>query len=140
MATPENPFFETWNGPFGVPPFARIKPEHFVPAYERAFAEHEAEVAAIAACKEPPTFDNTIVAYENAGRALARVDDLFGQLVGADSNDELLAIDREMSPKTAAHWNKVRTHAALFARIDVLYGKRHSLGLSAEQQRVLERH
>src|ERR1700759_4472166 len=89
-----NPFFEPWTTPFGVPPFARIKPEHFVPAYQRAFAEHEAEIAAIARQAPPPTFDNTIVALENAGRALQRVEDVFGQLVGTDSNDVLLAIER----------------------------------------------
>src|SRR5690242_9478491 len=82
----ENPFFQTWETPFGAPPFGRIKAEHFMPAYERAFAEHEAEIAAIAGQKEPPSFDNTIVALENAGRALQRVDDIFGQLVGTDSN------------------------------------------------------
>jgi len=140
MTTQDNPFFEAWTTPFGVPPFGRIKPEHFMPAYERAFAEHEAEIAAIAGQKEPPSFDNTIVALENAGRALQRVDDIFGQLVSADSNDTLLAIERDISPRTAAHWNKVRMNAALFARIDALYQKRDSLGLTPEQKRVLERH
>ena len=140
MNAAENPFFETWSTPFGVPPFSRFKAEHFVPAYERAFAEHEGEIAKIAGQAEPPTFDNTIVALENAGRALARVDDIFGQLVGTDSNDTLLAIERDMSPRTAAHWNKVRMNEGLFTRIDALYQKRDSLGLSAEQQRVLERH
>ncbi len=138
--TSQNPFFETWTTPFGAPPFSRIKPGHFLPAYERAFAEHEAEIAAIAAQPAPPTFDNTIVALENAGRALQRVDDVFGQLVGTDSNDELLAIERDISPRTAAHWSKVQMNAAMFARIDALYAKRDSLGLSAEQKRVLERH
>src|SRR5438045_8919681 len=98
-----NPFFETWTTPFAVPPFGRIKPEHFVPAYERAFAEHEAEIATIAGQAAPPTFENTIVALENAGRALQRVDDVFGQLVGADSTDQLLAIERDISPRSAAH-------------------------------------
>src|SRR4029079_11224048 len=136
----DNPFFETWTTPFGAPPFARMKPAHFMPAFERAFAEHEAEMAAIAGQKEFPTFDNTIVPLENAGRALQRVDDIFGQLVGADSSDALLAIERDISPRTAAHWYKVRTNAALFARIDALYRTRDSLGLSAEQARVLERY
>jgi peptidyl-dipeptidase Dcp len=140
MTVQDNPFFETWTTPFGAPPFPRMKPEHFVPAFERAFAEHEAEIAAIAGQREPPTFDNTIVALENAGRALQRVDDIFGQLVGADSNDALLAIERDISPRTAAHWNKVRLNADLFGRIDDLYRGRDSLGLSAEQMRVLERH
>ncbi len=102
-----------------------------MPAYERAFAEHEAEIAAIAGQKEPPSFDNTIVALENAGRALQRVDDIFGQLVGTDSNDTLLAIERDISPREAAHWYKVRTNEGLFARIDALYQKRDSLGLNS---------
>jgi peptidyl-dipeptidase Dcp len=136
----DNPFFETWTTPFGVPPFSRIKPEHFLPAYERAFAEHDAEIEAIVRQPEPPTFDNTVVPLEDAGRALQRVDDIFGQLVGTDSNDELLAIEREISPRTAAHWNKVRMNAALFARLDALFQQRDRLGLTAEQRRVLERH
>src|SRR4051812_19957828 len=140
MTANDNPFFETWSTPFGAPPFSRIKPEHFVPAYERAFAEHEAEIATIAGQAEPPTFDNTIIALENAGRALQRVDDIFGQLVVTDSNETLLAIERDISPRTAAHWNKVRMNAPLFARLDTLYGQRDSLGLTAEQKRVLERH
>src|SRR5688500_16429842 len=103
-----NPFFEGWTGPFGVPPFARMRPEHFAPAYERAVAEHLAEIEAIAANPAPPTFDNTIAALENSGRALGRVDDMFGHLVGTDSNDALLAIERDTSPRVAAHWAKVR--------------------------------
>ena len=121
MTEAKNPFFETWTTPFGVPPFSRIKAEHFMPAFECAFAEHDAEIAAIAGQKESPSFDNTIVALENAGRALARVDDVFGQLVGTDSTDELLQIERDISPRTAAHWNKVRMNEGLFARIDALY-------------------
>jgi peptidyl-dipeptidase Dcp len=140
VLTDSNPFFEAWTTPFGAPPFGRIRPEHFMPAYERAFAEHETEIAAIAGQKKPPSFDNTIVALENAGRALQRVDDIFGQLVGTDSSDTLLAIERDISPREAAHWYKVRTNAALFARIDALYRTRDSLGLSAEQARVLERY
>ena len=136
----DNPFFADWTGPFGVPPFARIRPEHFEPAYERGFAEHLAEIEAIAADPAPPTFDNTIVALEDSGRALQRVDDVFGHLVGTDSNDALLAIERDTSPRVAAHWAKVRMNEALFARIDTLYRKRDTLKLTDEQARVLERY
>jgi peptidyl-dipeptidase Dcp len=139
-AAAANPFFEAWNTPFGVPPFPRMTPEHFMPAFQRAFDEHEAEVAAIAAQAEPPTFENTIVALEKSGRALQRVDDVFGQLVSANSNDALLATEREVSPLIAAHWNKVRMNAALFARIDDLHRRKDGLGLTAEQKRVLDRH
>jgi peptidyl-dipeptidase Dcp len=135
-----NPFFESWNTPFGVPPFAQIRPEHFMPAYQRAFAEHDAEIATIAGQAEPPTFENTIVALENAGRALSRVSDVFHHLVGTDSNDALLKIERDIAPLSAAHWNRVRTNEALFKRIDALFRQSPALKLSPEQARVLERH
>ena len=139
-AADENPFFEAWTTPFGVPPFGRIKTGHFVPAYDRAFAEHEAEIEKIGSQAEPPTFENTILALENAGRALQRVDDVFGQLVNADSSDELLACERDIAPRVAAHWAKIRMNEKLFVRLDALFKKRDSLRLTPEQQRVLERH
>jgi peptidyl-dipeptidase Dcp len=136
----DNPFFQPWTGPFGVPEFSRVKTEHFMPAYERAFAEHMAEIDAIAKDPAPPTFENTILAYEEAGRMLERVDNVFNNLVGTDSTDELLKIEADISPVSAAHWNKVRMNEGLFRRIDALFQKRDSLGLTAEQKRVLERH
>ena len=138
--TQSNPFFEPWHTPFGVPPFDRMQPNHFEPAYEHAFAEHEAEIDRIAGDAAAPSFANTILALEQSGRALQRVDDVFGQLVGTNSNDALLEVERRMSPRTAAHWNKVRLNAALFARIDALFRQRDQLGLAGEQRRVLERH
>jgi peptidyl-dipeptidase Dcp len=139
QAAADNPFFEIWTTPFGVPPFARIRPEHFMPAFERAFAEHDAEIAAIAGNAEPPSFDNTIVALEDAGRALQRVEEVFHHLVGTDSNDALLAIERDIAPVLEAHRNRVWLNAALYARLDALWRRRDSLGLSAEQARLLER-
>lgn len=136
----DNPFFAVWTTPFGVPPFERIRPGHFLPAFERAFAEHEAEVKAIAENPAAPTFENTIAALELSGRALSRVDDVFGALAGAHTNDELLALERELSPRTTKHWNAIRMNAPLFARIDALYGARDRLGLTGEQARVLERY
>jgi peptidyl-dipeptidase Dcp len=138
--TEQNPFFETWTTPDGVPPFNRIRPEHFRAAYARAFAEHDAEIEAVAGQTEPPTFDNTVVALENSGRALARVEQVFGLLTGADSNDALLEIEREIAPRLASHWNKFRTHPALFRRIDALMRQIETLPLSAEQKRVTERY
>jgi peptidyl-dipeptidase Dcp len=143
-AAGSNPFFDThsgtWNTPFGVPPFGRIEPGHFMPAYERAFAEHDSEIAAIAGNPAPPDFENTVAALENSGRALQRVDDVFHHLAGADSNDALLKIERDIAPLSAAHWSQVRMNEALFARLDALQRRADSLGLTAEQKRVLERH
>jgi peptidyl-dipeptidase Dcp len=136
----DNPLLADWNTPDAVSPFDRIRPEHFRPAYTRALAEHEAEVAAIAADPEPPSFANTIAALERGGRALARVGDVFHVLAGAHSNDALLEIEREISPLIARHWNRINTNAALFRRIDALMGAVDTLPLDAEQQRVLERY
>src|SRR6516164_1355285 len=112
----DNPFFRPWTGPGEVPPFAEIRPEHFPPAYARAFAEHEAEVAAIAGRPETPDFTNTIAAIELSGRALARVEQVFHLLAGAHSNDALLEIERELSPQVASHWHKFHTNPELFRR------------------------
>ncbi len=135
-----NPFFEAWTTPDGVPPFDRIAPEHFREAYARALAEHEAEVAAVAADTAPPSFDNTIAALELSGRALERVGNAFHLLAGAHTNDALLEIEREISPQIALHWNKIHTNAALFRRIDTLMHEADRLGLSSEQTRVTERY
>jgi len=139
-ASPSNPFFEDWTTPDQVPPFDRIAPEHFREAYARALAEHEAEIAAIAAATAPPSFDNTIAALELSGRALDRVGSAFYLLVGADSNDTLLEIEREMAPRIARHWNAINTNAALFRRIDTLMREAAALGLDAEQERATERY
>jgi peptidyl-dipeptidase Dcp len=138
--TGNNPFFEDWRGPFGVPPFGRITPEHFRPAFDRGFAEHDAEIVAIASDKAEPAFDNTIVAMELSGRPLARVGDVFGVLTGAHTNEPLQEIEREIAPRRARHWNGILLNEALFRRIDSLYQRRDQLGLNPEQQRVLDRY
>ena len=94
--TTENPLLANWATPDEVPPFRQIKPEHFTPAYDRAFAAHNAEIATIAASADPPDFENTIAALERSGKALARVDAVFHLLVGANSNEKLLEIEREV--------------------------------------------
>ncbi|HXW40266.1 MAG TPA: M3 family metallopeptidase, partial [Xanthobacteraceae bacterium] len=133
-----NPFFEAWSTPDGVPPFDRIRPEHYRPAYARALAEHDAEIAAIAADPAPPSFANTIVALELSGRALERVANVFHLLAGADTNDAILEIEREIAPQIARHWNKIETDPALFRRIAALTDAAGAL--SAEQKRVVERY
>jgi peptidyl-dipeptidase Dcp len=136
----ENPFFADWTTADAVPPFDRIRPEHFRQAYERALVEHATEVSAIADDPTPPSFDNTIAALETSGRALTRVNNVFHVLAGAHTNDALLAIERETAPQIARHWNKVHTNETLFRRIDALMRSANNLGLTAEQKRVLERY
>jgi peptidyl-dipeptidase Dcp len=136
----DNPLLGSWTTPDAVPPFAQIRPEHFGPAYAVALARHDEEIAAIADRPKPPDFANTIVALELSGRALARIEQVFDLLVGADSNDALLEIERAIAPRLAGHWNKIRTNPALFQRIDTLMRQTDSLGLDTEQRRVLERY
>ena len=134
----DNPFFEIWDTPFAAPPFAAIAPEHFGPAFERAIAEHQAEIDAIAEDTAEPSFDNVIAALERAGRALARVGGVFWNLTAADTNDSLQEIERNMSPILAKHWQTIGLDPKLFARIDALHARRDSLDLTAEQRRVLD--
>src|ERR1700734_2502735 len=139
-AATANPLLADWTTADGVPPFDAIKPEHFRPAYTQALADHEAEITAIKANPGAPSFDNTIGALELSGRALTCVENIFHMLVSAYSNDALLAIEREIVPLTALHWNKINTDAALFARVDTLMQQAGELSLTAEQARVLERY
>jgi peptidyl-dipeptidase Dcp len=136
----DNPLLAEWSGPFGVAAFGRIKPEHFRPAFARAFAAHAAEVAAIAGNADAPTFANTIDALESSGEALTRAVDVFDLLAGAHTNDAILAVERELAPFKAKHWDRILMDEALFGRIDTLYRTRERLALSAEQRRVLERY
>jgi peptidyl-dipeptidase Dcp len=135
-----NPLLGEWTPPDETPPFPAIRPEHFRPAFDRAMAEHMAEIEAIATCADTPSFANTIVALERSGRALDRVSAVFHALAGAHTNDALMAIEREMSPLLAAHRNRIHLHDGLYACIKALWDGRDTLSLTPEQRRVLERY
>jgi peptidyl-dipeptidase Dcp len=135
----ENPFSARWETPFGLPPFAAIRPEHIQPAFEAALERHRQEIAAIVADPAEPDFANTIEALERAGRGLSRVGGVFYNLTGADTNEALQAIERALSPITSRHWSAIMMDAGLFARVDAVFAGRETLGLDAEQTRLLER-
>jgi peptidyl-dipeptidase Dcp len=135
-----NPFFEDWTAPYGAPPLDRVAPEHFAPAYDRALAEHSAEIAAIAENPDPPSFENVVVALEKSGQLLTRVEGVFHNLAAAATNEQLQAIELEMAPRMSAHWSAISMHPVLFARLDAVYRRRDSLGLDSESLRVLERY
>ena len=134
-----NPLLQPWDTPHGLPPFAQIRAEHFAPALEAALAEHLADIARIAVDPEPPSFDNTIAVLDRSGRLLDRIASLFYNLASSETSPALQAVERNMAPILAAHHNSVYTNAPLFRRIDVLHAQRSTLGLGAEQRRVLER-
>ncbi len=137
---PANPFERESDLTFGYPRFDLIRDEHFAPALERGMAEHREEVAAIAANRETPTFDNTIVALERSRRMLDRTERVFNNLAGVNSNDAIRKVQADMAPKLAAHKDSVLLDEALFQRVNSLYEQRQQLDLDAEQRHLLERH
>jgi peptidyl-dipeptidase Dcp len=126
--------------PYHLPPFDKIRDEHFTPAYELGMAEELKEVEAIANSSAKPTFDNTIVALERAGQLLARVGRVFSNLNGTNTNPAMQKIESAMSPKLAAQRDAIRLNPALFARIADLHGRRATLGLDPESDRLLDRY
>lgn len=134
-----NPLLQPWTAPHGLPPFQLLSPEHFEPALRHTMAGHREELAAIAASAEPPTFANTVAAFDRAGRAMGRVAAVFYNLTSAATSPELQAVQRTMAAPMAAHHSAVYTDAALFARVQALHERRHALGLAPEELRLLER-
>ncbi|CUH83017.1 M3 family metallopeptidase [Thalassovita mediterranea] len=132
-----NPLLSTWDTPFEIAPFAAIKDADFAPAFEQALDEHSAEVQAIADNTDAPTFANTVEALEAAGGVLDKVLSVFFTVAGADSNPEREALQRDFSPKMAAHFAAISSNKALFNRLADLWDRRDTLGLTPEQARVL---
>ena len=137
--TDMNPLLGAWSAPHGLPPFAQIQDHHFEPALRQTMQAHRDELAAIASQSAEADFDNTVAAFDRAGRRLARVASVFYTLTASATNAALQAVQREMAGPMAAHHSAVYTDRALFARIDALHQRRSQLGLSAEQLRLLER-
>lgn len=137
--TSSNPLLTPWKTPFETPPFAEIRPEHFLPAFDKAFADHAAEIEAIKNSPAEPTFENTVTAQERAGKLLSKVASVFYDLVSANSNPELLKIESEVALRMARHWNPITMDARLFARVSTLRERSGKLGLTPEQARLLER-
>jgi peptidyl-dipeptidase Dcp len=135
----DNPFFEAWTTPFGLPPFDRISAEHVPPAFDRAMAENVAEVEAVARQSEAPTFANTVEALERNCRMLNRVSAVFYNLNSSNTSDALEAIARDYAPKLAQHHMRVALDPDMFARIADLHARRDELGLDTDQHRLLER-
>ena len=134
-----NPLLEEWTTEFGVPPFDRIKAEHFAPAFEAAIAEHKAEIEAIVASEEEPTFENTIVALDNSGIKLSEVGLIFGMLSSSDLTPAMEKVQDQMTPILEEHSSAIMLNDALFQRVKVVYDKRHTLGLDEVQMRLTEK-
>src|SRR5438105_11363956 len=138
--TANNPLLSESKLPFNLPPFDKIKDEHFQPALEQGIAEEEKEADAIAKQTEKPTFENTVVALEKSGQLLGRARRIFSNFAGANTNPALQKIEKEMAPKFSAHSDAIHLNGPLFARIETLYNDRDKLGLDPESKWLIERY
>lgn len=133
-----NPFFEEYETPFKIPPFEKIKFEHYEPAFMQGIDEHQKEILKIAQNEKEPTFENTLEALESSGKTLDKVANVFYNLLGSNTNDEFDALAVKMSPLLSAHNDKILLNKELFERIKILKSNEPSLKLSDEQKRLLD--
>ena len=138
----DNPFIKAaesgWGTPYEIPDFAQIKTEHYMPAFEEGMKQQMEEIDAIVNNSEAPTFENTIEAYEYSGELLNMVSGVFFNLSECENNDEMEAIAEEVTPLLSKHGDNIALNAKLFERIKAVYDQRESLGLNAEQARLLD--
>jgi peptidyl-dipeptidase Dcp len=133
-----NPLLADWNTPFGVPPFGEIENKHFVPAIKTAIAQHQAEIDSIAKSPDSATFENTVEALDRSGEKLSRIRHVFYGLLGANTNDELNEIAKQISPLLSKHQDNILLNEVLFARLGAVRVQKSVQALSTEQKTLLE--
>ena len=134
----DNPFFGEWNTPYNIPDFEKIKPEHYLPAFEEGMKRQKAEIDAIVNNTEAPSFANTIEALEQSGDMLNEVSAVFFNLVECVNSKEMEKISEKVTPMVSAHSDDIMLNAKLFQRVKAVYDQRESLGLTGEQLRLTE--
>jgi peptidyl-dipeptidase Dcp len=139
MKTEENPFFSPYGTPFETAAFDKIKNEHFLPAFQLGIKEHDEEIARIVSNPADADFENTIVALDRSGDLLANVGGVFFNLTSANTNDELQAIAKEISPALTGHYDNILLNAGLFKRIKAVYDQKDMLSLNTEQAMLLDK-
>jgi peptidyl-dipeptidase Dcp len=137
-AQKDNPFFQARTTPFQVPPFDKIAKEHYLPAFREGIRREQAEIDAIVASKKTPNFANTITEMDHSGIFLNDVSAVFYALLGAETNPDLQAIAREVSPLLSAHSDNISMNEKLFARVKAVYDQRQKLTLTPEESYLLE--
>lgn len=133
-----NPFLSPSSLPYQAPAFDKIKESDYKPAFEEGMRQQLAEIKKIAANPAKPTFQNTLVALEQSGQVLSRVNHVFNALTGANTNPTLQKIQEEVAPLLAAHQDAIYLNPALFKRVEAIYSQRNSLSLDAESKRLAE--
>ena len=134
-----NPFFAEYNTPHQTPPFDKIKFEDYEPAFMKGMEEGRADIDAIANSTEKPTFENTIVAYERAGKLLGKVSDVFYNIKGSENNDSIAALAKRLSPLMTKYSADISLNEKLFKRIKAVYEQKDQLKLSVEEKTMLEK-
>ncbi|HNV81960.1 MAG: M3 family metallopeptidase [Tenuifilaceae bacterium] len=134
-----NPLLSPFDTPFGIPPFEKIKVEHFEPAFAEAMKQQKAEIEAILTDENEPTFENTILPFEYSGRLLINVANIFFPLTSANTSPELQAVAQTIAPMLSSHMDDINLNPKLFQRIKSVYEKKDELDLNAEQQMLLSR-
>jgi len=135
----DNPFFKEYKTPFQVPPFDEIKEEHFLPAIEAGISQQIADIEMIVKKSGIPDFDNTILPYDNSGELLSQVSKVFSNLNGANTNPRIQELARVISPKLTQHHDNISLNPELFKKIKSVYERKATLGLDADQLRVVEK-
>ena len=133
-----NPFMEEWDTPYGIPPFDEIKDEHYMPAFKKGILELRADIAAILDNAEPPTFENTILAQEMAGKLLTKVSSTFGNITNTELNDALRALESKINPMLTREFDAINLNTELYARVKAVYDQKDALGLDEQDARLLE--
>lgn len=134
----ENPFYQEWDTPFGIPPFEKIKDDHYMPAFEKGMEENLAEIDAIVNNPDTPTFANTLEELERSGELLTKVQRVFFNLASSNTNPKMQELQRDLSPLISAHYDKITLNEELFERVETVYQERENLNLSDEQLKLLE--
>ncbi|EGF57646.1 putative peptidyl-dipeptidase dcp [Bacteroides fluxus YIT 12057] len=134
----QNPFFETYSTPHGTTPFDKIKTGDYMPAIHEGIRRQNAEIDVIVHNPEVPTFSNTVLPYEKSGELLHNVNTVFGNLLSAETNDELQELAKEIMPMMSEHENNISLNEDLFARIKTVYDRRGKEELNPEQTKLLE--
>lgn len=135
----ENPFLSEFKTPNGVPPFDKIKLEHYEPAFQKGIEEQNANIQAIINNADAATFENVIVAFDNSSPILDRVAGVFYNLTEAETTEELSALDMKLAPVISEHGDNISLNQALFQKIKAVYDKKESLNLTREQERLLDK-
>ncbi|MBN2894082.1 MAG: M3 family metallopeptidase [Bacteroidales bacterium] len=134
----DNPLLQEFTNEYGIPPFDKIKTEHFLPAFKAAMEEQNIVIQQIVENKDIPTFENTIEAYEFSGLKLSAVSSIFYNFLSANTNEEMQQIAQDLASLSTAHWADIQYNADLFAKVEMVYKSKKDLALNQEQEMLLD--